>query len=844
MTPLPSPRKERALAALFAQFLVRPLAQQLSWVWLVGLISIIMVVIGCVMGYELVVKERQKTTTEYAVTGVVSGMTHHLGSALRYQDREMQQVVQLITHQGTTPLPNWNAISVVRADGQADAMGKTLSQHQRSVATAALAEHQRQDNTQLLVWGPIQNQTTGGWALQLSRRIDLENGRFYGIVLSEFDLAEVEKYFLRTRFMDDSVALLLHQDGRNLLETTDAGAYYSGRVSPLPMDWPNSSANIGDQAGSFVDSHFASVLRGADGVARHYIWNKVPNFPLFLVKGISLASIAKLTSPVRLTIITLALLASAVILIATGWMHMYVRQVNLTLNQSQMGEQILRENEERLDFALAGSGSGEWEVKLPQASLHVSRRLATVLGPPWEEGFFSQAQWQALIHPDDLPILLKALQRVATDHDQGEGSLIRVWDARIDNYKWLETMGRVRQRDATGGVVIVSGLVRDVNEQHAIQAQVLDRTAQLDAIFNLSPDAYVVFDQDRRVKYVNPAFAQMTGWRDDAMKGMSEDQFSRQLGQLCISKRPLPNISNLREAVQTNAPPIGALIELNSVPQQILWINLQLSNGPSVSQILYLRDVTHKTIVEDMKTEFLATAAHELRTPMASVVGFAEILSTHPLAPQDQLEFAQIIWRQSLHLAGILDELLDLSRIEARGGKGLVIETIDLRALLEEVISASVLPQGRDAPEVVLPPLLCKADRGKTGQALKNVLSNAYKFSGPGTAVSVTAVEPLQHTADGRSMVGLVIRDAGIGMTREQLSRVYERFYRADKTGAIPGNGLGLSITREIMGLMNGQISISSVPRQGTEVTLLFPIADAPTVMLPAPAAVAKPPIV
>jgi signal transduction histidine kinase len=74
-------------------------------------------------------------------------------------------------------------------------------------------------------------------------------------------------------------------------------------------------------------------------------------------------------------------------------------------------------------------------------------------------------------------------------------------------------------------------------------------------------------------------------------------------------------------------------------------------------------------------------------------------------------------------------------------------------------------------------------------------------------------------------------------MTSEQLSRVYERFYRADKTGAVPGNGLGLSITREIMGLLNGQISISSAPQQGTAVTLLFPVADAPAAELPAQAA-------
>jgi signal transduction histidine kinase len=366
----------------------------------------------------------------------------------------------------------------------------------------------------------------------------------------------------------------------------------------------------------------------------------------------------------------------------------------------------------------------------------------------------------------------------------------------------------------------------DVDEQKMTQAIVLDRTAQLDAIFNLSPDAFVTFDHHYKVKFVNPAFVQMTGWTDESIKGMSEAQFSRRLGLLCIAQRPFGSIAAMRATVLARGSSFGELIELNGVPQRILKVSLQLSDAPTVSQILYLRDVTHETIVEAMKTEFLATAAHELRTPMASIVGFAEVLCTHPLQQLEQLEFAQIIWRQSLHLAGILDELLDLSRIEARGGKGLLMVTLDLSAELDETIKAFPLPEGREAPAVDLPRLICKADRGKAQQVIENVISNAYKFSGPGTAVTITRAKPAVHPVSGRHLVGLVVRDAGIGMTSEQVGRVFDRFYRVDKTGAIPGNGLGLSISRELMQLMGGQINIDSAPGQGTTATVLFEQAD------------------
>ena len=116
---------------------------------------------------------------------------------------------------------------------------------------------------------------------------------------------------------------------------------------------------------------------------------------------------------------------------------------------------------------------------------------------------------------------------------------------------------------------------------------------------------------------------------------------------------------------------------------------------------------------------------------------------------------------------------------------------------------------------------------------LNNVISNAYKFSGPGTGITITPAKPAVHPVSGRRLIGLVVQDAGIGMTPEQLARVFERFYRADKTGAIPGNGLGLSISREIMELMGGQVIIASTPQQGTTVSLMFEQFYEPPQLLP-----------
>jgi signal transduction histidine kinase len=118
-------------------------------------------------------------------------------------------------------------------------------------------------------------------------------------------------------------------------------------------------------------------------------------------------------------------------------------------------------------------------------------------------------------------------------------------------------------------------------------------------------------------------------------------------------------------------------------------------------------------------------------------------------------------------------------------------------------------------------PIYIRADNKKAQQAFLNVLSNAYKYSGPGTPVRLL----VQTSANN---VNLKIFDQGIGMTAEQTQRVCERFYRADTSGQVSGTGLGMSIVKEIMDLHQGRIDIESTPGQGTVVTLVFAQAPAP----------------
>jgi signal transduction histidine kinase len=247
------------------------------------------------------------------------------------------------------------------------------------------------------------------------------------------------------------------------------------------------------------------------------------------------------------------------------------------------------------------------------------------------------------------------------------------------------------------------------------------------------------------------------------------------------------------------------------------------SDSPGVGRIVYFRDITAETEVDHLKSEFLSTAAHELRTPMASVYGFAELLMTHPLDETESRELLGIIYRQSKLMADILNELLDLARIEARRGKDFEFVQLPIQTLVQDALEGFKLPADRQGVLTSLPKenRTIIADRQKASQALVNVLSNAFKYSPQGGPVTLECIE--SPDASGNPRIGLRVTDTGIGMSPDQVNRIFERFYRADTSGKIPGTGLGMSIVKEIVELHAGTVTVDSAPGRGTTITLWFP---------------------
>jgi PAS domain S-box-containing protein len=225
------------------------------------------------------------------------------------------------------------------------------------------------------------------------------------------------------------------------------------------------------------------------------------------------------------------------------------------------------------------------------------------------------------------------------------------------------------------------------------------------------------------------------------------------------------------------------------------------------------------------KTEFLANMSHELRTPLNAIIGFSEMLSTESLGPIGSpryKEYSVDINTSAIHLLGIINEILDLSRIEA-GQVKLHEEQIDVPALLADVIRIT-RPRAEESEldlrnlAVAGLPMLY-ADKVKVKQALLNLLSNAVKFTPPGGRITVNA----RVAADGA--VEFIVSDTGIGMSEDEIPLALSRFGQVEGSMArsYTGTGLGLSIVTSLIKLHGGSCSIRSKKGAGTTVVLSFP---------------------
>ena len=225
--------------------------------------------------------------------------------------------------------------------------------------------------------------------------------------------------------------------------------------------------------------------------------------------------------------------------------------------------------------------------------------------------------------------------------------------------------------------------------------------------------------------------------------------------------------------------------------------------------------------VETLKTDFVSNVSHEMKTPIAVIKNYAELLQTDRGTEEERREYARNIEEAAAHLSTLISNILKLNKLENQSIAP-DIEDYDLSGQLEmcilqyeELWDEKELELEVDIEERVN----VRADRSLMELVWNNLLSNAVKFTEPGGTVTIR-----QRTAEGQ--VEVSVTDTGCGMSQESIRHIFDKFYQGDTSHAREGNGLGLALVKRIIDLMNGEITVVSRPGQGSTFTVRLPAAD------------------
>ena len=336
-------------------------------------------------------------------------------------------------------------------------------------------------------------------------------------------------------------------------------------------------------------------------------------------------------------------------------------------------------------------------------------------------------------------------------------------------------------------------------------------------------DVVVITDAEGAVVSINRAMERLSGWRQEEAEGRPYEDVCPLVdakGQpLEPEKRFLARAIAAREVVASRGYDVALLTrDGRRVPVSIAAAPILDAQGELLGGVDVLRDVSHEREVDQLKSSLISTVSHELRTPLTMIQGFSELLLTREVDEKNTQEALEQINVSAGRLGLLIEDLLSVSRIES-GRLDVRLAPVDLAQAVEEV--SALFDRDRKIrieADDDFPPAM--ADGELVIRILTNLLSNAVKYSPPETPIFVTARRV-------GTSVEVSVSDHGIGMTKAETARLFDKFFRADRpeVRSAGGTGLGLYITRNLVEMQGGQIWAESELGRGTTFRFTLPLA-------------------
>jgi len=354
-------------------------------------------------------------------------------------------------------------------------------------------------------------------------------------------------------------------------------------------------------------------------------------------------------------------------------------------------------------------------------------------------------------------------------------------------------------------------LEKIVNELEQLQKQIAKRESGMQTIFSAMHDALLVVDSNRQVILTNRTFRKL----------FDAPEISVATPLLEIVRDP--TLDQLLTDAFRGDGPVRCELDLNGLQIELHAVTTRNESREITGALVLFHDITELKKIDQVRRDFVANVSHELRTPLSILRGYIETLLDSPKTAREELtRILRIMERHSDRLELLVEDLLTLAQLES-GNPNLQMGTLDLSSFLPEMIRdwekkliSKHLNMSVDVPPDLLP---IRVDRTRLQQAVYNLLDNAVKYSRQHGEIRLSA-----RQRDGE--IELTVTDDGIGITKEDLPRIFERFYRADKARSpdkIRGTGLGLAIVKHIAQLHGGRVEAESELDKGTTIRVVLP---------------------
>ncbi len=517
-----------------------------------------------------------------------------------------------------------------------------------------------------------------------------------------------------------------------------------------------------------------------------------------------------------------------------------IRELAGLAGQLMEHAQAMRQEAARLEtLRLAEDmvGVGRWRYEVATEAVTWSDEIYRIHGrapgafQPTLEDVFGH------FHVDDRAEIQRLVERALKT---GEGYTFKLRLVGVDEVERVVAAEGAVEKDATGRVIALFGVLQDVTEREALlrAAQTNERRYRL--LAENTGDVITRVKMDGSSKYISPAIQQLLGWTFEEMSGQSTDYVHPEDRHLVLGA--------IGRAVKSGE---STRLEHRAVHKKghTIWVEctfkaLRDEHGHVDDVVVVIRDITQRKALEAevleaketavaaarVKSEFLANMSHELRTPLTSVIGFSGLLQASEHLPAEERVYVERIATASEALLGVINDILDYSKLEADAIE-MDPEPFDTRALVDgaaAIIESQCSAKGLTLNVVVAAdtPERLTGDKGRLRQVMLNFLSNAAKFTARG---AVTLKVGGRSQADGGWRMRVEVTDTGIGIPSEKIGELFRRFTQADAstTRVYGGTGLGLAISRRLIELMGGEVGVESAPGAGSTFWFEAPLAAA-----------------